>query len=312
MSLSLAPDSASSIAPSVDLLFYSLLALSALVIIGVSAFIVVFAVRYRRGSAVARRDITRRPKWELTWTLVPLALFLGICAWAGKLYFELYSPPGDAQPVYVVAKQWMWKIQHPGGQREINQLHVPRGRPVKLIMTSQDVIHSFFVPAFRIKQDVVPGRYTSAWFTATKDGEYELLCAEYCGTDHSKMGGRVVVMGPQEYQRWLHAQPASEGLAAQGERRFREFGCSGCHGPNSAVHAPSLEGVFGGPVHLQSGETVIADERYIRDSILQPARQVVAGYQPLMPSFQGQIDEAQMLQLIAYIQSIGDRERNEP
>ncbi len=312
MSFSLVPAEASSIAGSIDVLFYSLLALSVLVIAGISFFLVLFSVRYRRGSRAERKNVTRRPKWELAWTLLPLAMFLGIFAWAGKLYFDLYSPPADALPVYVVAKQWMWKVQHPGGQREINQLHVPRGQPVKLIMTSQDVIHSFFVPAFRVKQDVLPGRYTTLWFEATQDGRFELFCAEYCGTDHSKMRGQVVVMEPADYQQWLQEQPAQQGMAADGARRFHEFGCSGCHGANSTVHAPPLEGVFGKLVHLQSGETVLADERYIRDSVLQPRRQVVAGYAPIMPSFKGQIGEEQLAQLIAYIKSLGDQEGNQP
>lgn len=312
MSLKLIPEQASSVAPSIDVLFYTLLALSVLVIVGVTVAIVWFSVRYRRGAAVERKDVVRRPRWELTWTLIPLALFLGVCVWAGKLYFDLYTPPRDALPVYVVGKQWMWKVQHPGGQREINQLHVPRGTPVKLIMTSEDVIHSFFVPPFRIKQDVVPGRYTTAWFTATRDGEFELFCAEFCGTDHSKMIGRVVVMEPQAYQRWLQDNLSGKGLAAQGSELFRSLGCSGCHSANSSVHAPLLEGVFGGQVHLQNGETVVANERYIRDSILQPASQIVAGYQPIMPSFKGQVDEEQLLKLVAYIQSIGVREGNQP
>lgn len=312
MSLTLIPEQASSMAPAVDLLFYSLLALSVLVILGVSVAIVWFSVRYRKGSRAERKNVFRRPAWELSWTLIPLGLFLGVSAWGGKLYFDLYSPPHDALPIYVVAKQWMWKVQHPGGQREINQLHVPRGRPVKLIMTSEDVIHSFFVPPFRVKQDVVPGRYTSAWFTATRAGDFELFCAEYCGTDHSQMIGRIVVLEPQAYQGWLQDHGTGQGLAVQGANLFRSFGCSGCHSANSSVHAPLLQGVFGRPVHLQSGDTVVADERYIRDSILQPAKQVVAGYEPIMPSFEGQIDEEQLLQLVAYIQSIGDQEGNPP
>jgi len=312
VSAAFAPIEASSVAPSVDLLFYSLLALSSLVVVGVMAFILVFAVRYRRGSRVERKNVTRRLSWELAWTLIPLGLFLGICAWAGKLYFDLYSPPAAALPIYVVAKQWMWKLQHPEGQREINQLHVPRGVPIKLIMTSQDVIHSFYVPAFRIKQDVLPGRYTTAWFEATRDGSFDLLCAEYCGTEHSMMRGQVVVMEPQAYQDWLQAHPAEQGLAAQGAQRFREYGCSGCHGPNSTVHAPPLAGVFGKPVQLQDGSRAIADETYLLDSMLQPTKQVVAGYAPIMPSFRGQIPEEQLLQIIAYIKSISEPQGNPP
>ena len=204
----------------IDTLFYALLGLSTVVVLGVASMIVIFAVRYRRGSNAPRSGEVRQLRWELGWTLIPLALFLAIFVWAAWLYFILYTPPGDAMPVYVVGKQWMWQMQHVDGQREINQLHVPVGRPVKLIMTSQDVIHSFFVPAFRVKQDVLPGRYTTLWFEATKPGEYHLFCAEYCGTDHARMGGSVIALRAEDYRHWLGGHPATQGLAAQGERLF--------------------------------------------------------------------------------------------
>jgi cytochrome c oxidase subunit 2 len=299
------PAGASSFAGDVDTLFYSLLALSTVVILGIIVAMVFFSVRYRRGSSAERGHRPHTRRWELGWSLIPLALFLGIFAWSARLYFTLYEPPDGALPVYVVAKQWMWKIQHTSGQREINELHVPAGQPVKLVITSEDVIHSFFVPAFRIKRDAVPGVYATAWFEATKPGSFPLFCAEYCGTDHSRMTGRVVVMRAEDYQAWLQAHPTSRGLAHTGERLFREHGCSGCHGPNSTVKAPPLEGVFGRSVPLQSGERVMADARYIRDSILLPRKQVVAGYPPIMPSFKGQVSEQDLLALIAYIESIG-------
>jgi cytochrome c oxidase subunit 2 len=199
-------------------------------------------------------------------------------------------------------------VQHPGGQREINTLHVPLGEDVKLIMTSQDVIHSFYVPAFRVKQDVLPGRYTVLWFTATRAGDYQLYCAEYCGTDHARMFGHVIALAPPQYQRWLDAQGATTTMAAHGEALFRALGCSGCHGANASVHAPALEGLYGRPVPLADGTTIIADDRYLRDSILLPKRQVAAGYEPIMPSFAGQVDEAEVLDLIAYIRHLGGKE----
>ena len=305
MSFYAPPVEASSIAGDIDVLFYVLLALSTLVVLGIFVMLVVLSVRYRRGSAAPRDHALRTLRWELAWTLIPLALFLGVFAWSARLYFNLYNPPPDATPVYVVGKQWMWKIQHASGQREINELHVPVDRAVKLILTSEDVIHSFFIPAFRIKQDAVPGRYTTTWFQATRPGTYRLFCAEYCGTDHARMGGRVVVMRERDYQAWLQSHPASQALARTGEKRFREYGCSGCHGASSTVHAPPLEGVFGRMVHLQDGGQVTADEEYVRDSILLPRKQVVAGYAPIMPTFQGQVSEQDLLALIAYIKSIG-------
>jgi cytochrome c oxidase subunit 2 len=201
----------------------------------------------------------------------------------------------------------MWKIQHPEGNREINELHVPLGRIVKLTMTSQDVIHSFFLPAFRVKQDVVPGRYTTEWFKASRLGTYHLFCSEFCGTQHSAMGGRIIVMDPAAYEEWLvRGQPGST-LVQSGERLFRELGCSGCHVGPSIVRAPPLEGLFGMPVPLDNGQVVIADEAYLRDSILFPAKQIVGGYTNDMPSFQGRVSEEELLQLIAYIKSLGAR-----
>ena len=222
--------------------------------------------------------------------------------------------PARAINIYVVGRQWMWKFQHPSGQREINELHVPLGQPIRLVMASQDVIHSFYVPAFRIKMDVIPGRYTETWFEATKTGEYHMHCTEYCGAQHATMGGRVVVMEPVQYQAWLSGasgreatgttdEPAS--LAAAGEATFQQLGCSGCHRPDGGGAGPSLVGIFGQPQPLEGGQTAIADEQYIRESILRPNVQIVAGYQPIMPSYEGQISEEQLLQLIEYIRSQG-------
>ena len=308
---------ASSLAGEYDLLLYSLLGLCALVGGAVALLIVVFSLRYRRGSPAPRRPrIGRRTAhfMEIGWMLVPLALFLGLFAWGGKLYLRMYSPPADALVIQGVAKQWMWKFQHPGGQREINRLHVPAGHPVRLRLASQDVIHSFYVPAFRVKRDVLPWHYSELWFEAEEPGRYHLLCAEYCGTEHSAMRGQVVVLAPQDYARWLEGQGIEDSPAQRGEALFRAHGCSGCHGAQAQVRAPDLDGLYGRPVPLASGGTVRADETYLRDAILQPQRHVVAGYAPVMPAYAGQIDEAEIFDLIAYLRSLeasGDNPRGE-
>ncbi|MEI7035331.1 cytochrome c oxidase subunit II [Fulvimonas yonginensis] len=293
---------ASTLAPKVDHLFDTLLLLCAVVVVGVFAVMIVFCVKYRRGSEAVRTPPRQHLGVELTWTLVPFALFMGIFGWSMHLWIQLRVPPRDAAPVYVVAKQWMWKVQHPGGQREIDQLHVPVGQPVRLVMTSRDVIHSFYVPAFRVKQDVLPDRYTQLWFTATQAGSYDLFCAEFCGTDHSRMRGRVIAMPPADYARWLHAHQGT-GLAAQGAALFRQLGCSGCHDPRSGVHAPDLYGLYGRTVPLADGAQVLADERYLHDSILLPKKQIAAGYAPIMPSFEGRIGEEDVLALVAYLKT---------
>ena len=294
---------ASGFAGRVDGLFYALLGLSGVVVLGVFTVMIWFCVKYRHGSPANREGESHRHLGvELAWTLIPMAMFIGLFAWSVDLWMVLRTPPADATPVYVVAKQWMWKVQHLGGQREINTLHVPLGQPVRLVMTSQDVIHSFYVPAFRVKQDVLPGRYTELWFTATRTGTFPLFCAEFCGTDHSRMGGNVVVQAPTEFARWLQAN-AGIGLAAQGAALFRQFGCSGCHDPQSGVHAPDLDDLYGSTVPLADGSQVRADERYLHDSIMLPQLQVAAGYAPVMPSYQDRIDESDVLALVAYLKS---------
>ena len=270
--------------------------------------VVVFAVRYRRGSNVDRTPPRALRGLEIWWTLTPLAIFFGIYGWAAHDYVTLADPPPDALPVSVVAKQWMWKLQQRNGRREINELHVPQGEPVVLTMTSQDAIHSFFVPAFRIKQDVLPGRYTRLWFTATQLGEFPLLCSEYCGSQHSEMTGRIVVMTPADYGRWLASGAAQPSMAQYGFALFRQLGCSGCHDARSTIHAPLLDGVYGRTVHLQDGRTVVADANYLRDSIVVPAKDVVAGFAPVMPSFAGQVSEEDLQALIAYLQSTSQRD----
>jgi cytochrome c oxidase subunit 2 len=301
----LLPETASSVAPEVDALFYFLVAVTVFFTVGISIAIIYFAIRYRRRSDDERpKEIHGSLALELTWTLVPLGLVVIMFVWGAKVFFHMNRPPDDAMTVTVVAKRWMWKLQHPTGQREINELHVPVGRAVKLVITSEDAIHSFFVPAFRIKKDAVPGRYNVAWFRATKTGRYHLFCAEYCGTEHARMRGSVVVMEPEAYRAWLAGGPPAESPVAAGERLFTELNCITCHRPDSAGRGPVLTGIFGRRIRLAEGGTVEADEAYVRESIVNPAAKVVAGYQPVMPTFQGQVSEEQLIALVAYIQSL--------
>lgn len=254
-------------------------------------------------------------KLEIAWTVIPFFIFLGLFFWAAEVFFGMSRPPANAADVYIVGKQWMWKIQHADGRREINELHLAVGQPVKLIMTSQDVIHDFFIPGFRSKQDVVPGRYTTEWFTPTEPGQYHLFCAQYCGTNHSLMVGTIYVMEPAEHARWLASQPTPDSLVATGERAFRTRGCSGCHAASAAIRAPLLEGLYGRQVPLADSTLVTADDQYLRDSILLPNKQIAAGYQPIMPTYQGQISEEELNAIIAYLKSLtsgesrGARER---
>jgi cytochrome c oxidase subunit 2 len=307
-SLPLFPEVASTIAGRVDALYYFLVVVSGFFAGLIFLLIFSFAVRFRRRSEDEQPpQILGNIALEVTWIAIPFILVMIMFVWGASLYFTVTHPPAGALEVFVVGKQWMWKFQHPEGRREINELHVPAGYPVKLTLTSQDVIHSFYVPAFRIKMDAVPGQYHVTWFQATKPGRFHLFCAEYCGTSHAGMGGWVEVMKPSDYEQWLQTGAVEEPLVAAGERLFQGLGCSGCHSPNSAVHAPRLDGIYGRPVPLQSGHVVIADEGYIRDSILLPQKDVVAGYVPIMPSFQGRISEEELMQLIAYIRSLGVR-----
>ena len=264
-----------------------------------------FLFNYRRGKPANRQPV-QLPMFaiEITWTVIPTLLLMGFFAWGATHYFTIERPPPNGMEINVIGKQWMWKIQHPEGNREINELHVPVGRIVKLRLASQDVIHSFFLPEFRIKQDVVPGRYTTEWLKAKRAGTYRLFCSEFCGTQHSGMIGHVVVMELAEYEEWLIRGEPGSTLVQEGERLYRELGCSGCHAGQSVVRAPPLEGVFGKPVPLQSGEVVLADEGYIRDSILLPAKQIVGGYTNDMPSFQGRVSEEELLELVAYIKAL--------
>jgi cytochrome c oxidase subunit 2 len=299
--LPLLPQQASTIAGEVDGVFWMLTAVSAFFSTLIAFLVIYFAIRYRR-----RADDERPPAvegalaLEITWTVIPFIIAMFIFVWSATVYVRLYRVPDNAMQIFVVAKQWMWKLQHLEGQREINELHVPVGRPVKLTMTSEDVIHSFFVPAFRIKQDVLPGRYTTVWFEATTPGVYHLFCTEYCGPQHAGMIGSVVVLEPAQYEAWLSGG-VKKSLASAGETLFQQLGCASCHREDSGGRGPSLAGLFGTEVKLENGATAIADESYVRESILNPQAKMVAGYQPIMPTFKGLVSEEQLLQLLAFI-----------
>jgi cytochrome c oxidase subunit 2 len=299
------PPEASSFAGSVDALYGFMIALTAFFSLLIGTLVVYFAIKYRRRSADEVSEYVKETRvLEIIWTLIPVGIVLVIFFWGARLYFTITRPPADAIDVYVTGKQWMWKIQHADGHREMNELHVPIGQAVRLTMASEDVIHSFYVPAFRFKRDVVPGRFSTAWFEATLPGKYHLFCAEYCGTRHSNMIGWVYAMKPADYQAWLAGGVPGETLASAGAKLFVQQACNTCHGEQKGARGPSLNGVFGRPVHLQNGATVIADEAYIRESITNPHAKLVAGYPPIMPTFQGLIGEEGLLQLIAYIKSL--------
>jgi cytochrome c oxidase subunit 2 len=312
MTIPVFPDQASTSAAHVDALYLVLTALSLLFVALIGLPIIYFLFKYRRGHVADRTPLRISTNLiEVTWTVIPLLLMTVVFAWGARVYFEVEVPPAGAMELNVVGKQWMWKVQHPEGNREINELHVPAGRDIKLTLASEDVIHSFFIPAFRLKQDVVPGRFVTEWFKPTRVGTYHLFCAELCGADHSKMTGTIYVMEPARYEAWLAQGSPANTMAENGARLFRELGCSGCHSGTGTVRAPPLEGLYGRLVPLQSGEIVRADDKYIRDSILLPASQVTAGYQPVMPTFQGRLSEDDLFQLIAYIKSISRKAPDE-
>jgi len=303
--LPLFPPQASTLAPQVDALFFFMLGVSAFFSLLIAGLIVYFAIKYHRRSEDEETEQVHEPMaLELTWTMVPLALTMVMYAWGASVFFTAVRPPRDALEVYVVGKQWMWKFQHAEGQREIDELHVPLGRPVRPTMTSEDVIHSFFVPAFRVKQDVLPGRYTTTWFNATRQGTYHLFCAEYCGTQHSGMIGQVVVMEPTQYEMWLGAGAVGGSLSSAGEKLFQDLACNSCHTGDAQARGPNLQGLFGRSVALEGGGTTVADESYIRESVLDPRAKIAAGYQPIMPTYEGLVTEEQLLALVAYLKSL--------
>ena len=295
----------------IDTLYFALVAIAAFFTCLISVLILYFSVRYRKSRNPHATQIHGSTALELLWTGIPLGIVMIIFVWSAVLFYIQTRPPKGSMEIYTVAKQWMWKFEHASGQREINQLHVPAGRDVRMIMTSQDVIHSFFVPAFRIKADVLPGRYTSTWFHPTVPGTYHLFCAQYCGTNHAQMVGEVIVMDPADYDRWA-ASGVDGSLANAGEKSFQQYGCSMCHRTDMAGRAPNLIGLYGKPVLLDDGRTVTADESYIRESILNPGVKIVSGFKNIMPTFQGVLSEEEVIGLVAYVKALGNGSANLP
>jgi len=304
--LPLFPEQASSVAGEVDALYLTLVALTVFFGTLISALLVYFAIRYRKASRVDRLNpIHHSLPLELTWSIIPLGITMIIFGWGASLYFHIYRPPDDAMPINVVGKQWMWKLQHINGRREINELHVPVGRAVRIMLTSEDVIHSFYIPAFRVKVDAVPGRYNQVWFKPTKPGRYHLFCAEYCGTKHSRMIGWVHVMEPSDFQAWMGGATAGLSPVAAGETLFTNLGCATCHAADDTGRGPSLKGIYGRAVRMTGGEIVTADDNYLRESIVEPMAKQAEGYKPVMPTFKGLVTEEGVMQIIEYIKSIG-------
>ncbi len=299
------PEQASNFAGHVDALFSYILVTSIFFTVLVTLVIIFMAFRFRRKrDSEIGAEIEGNTALEIGWTLIPLILALGMFAWGAVIYVHYRTAPKDTLDIYVVGKQWMWKLQQPNGRKEINELHIPVNRDIKLILGSEDVIHNFYVPAFRVKMDVVPGRYNTMWFRPTKVGKYHFFCSQYCGTNHAVMGGWVTVMDPAEYAAWLADEGGDVNPVSAGEKLFIQLACTTCHVANGTGRGPSLNGVFGNKVLLADGSTVTADEAYIRESILEPKAKIVAGYQPVMPTFQGLVTEEQILNLTAYIKSL--------
>jgi cytochrome c oxidase subunit 2 len=298
------PREASTIAPYMDALYFFLLAMTIVGLLLVGAILVAFSMRYRKSVHPVATQIEGSTLLEATWTIIPLAIFLVTFVWGALLYFRIYNPPANSMNIYIVGKQWMWKAEHPGGQHEINSLHVPTGRPVQLTMISQDVFHSFSIPDFRVKREVIPGRYSTVWFEATTPGTYHIFCTQYCGTNHSAMIGEVTVLTPADYEKWTQESTSGMSLAQNGERLFASMGCNACHSGNAAARGPNLAGVYGSTLQLTSGGQAQVTDGYLRDAILNPSAHVTAGYAPIMPTYQGQISEDGLIDLVEYIKSI--------
>ena len=303
------PPEASKQAPQVDalLVFMTLVSLVGLVLVGL--LVTAFGIMYRKEKHPVAVQIEGSTLLEATWTIIPLGLFLIMFVWGSVLYFRIYTPPANAMNIYIVGKQWMWKAEHPGGQHEINELHVPTGRPIQLTMISQDVFHSYSIPAFRVKREAIPGRYTTVWFEPTLPGTYHLFCTQYCGTQHAMMVGDVVVQTPDDYKKWLGESTSGVSLAQNGERLFASLSCNACHNGQPDSRGPSLAGVYGSKLALTSGQSVQVDEAYLRQAILNPSQHITQGYAPIMPTYQGQISEEGLISLVEYIKNLNTNYR---
>ncbi len=300
------PEQASTFAWQVDWLYFYMLAVSTIVGIGIVLAIIFFFVKYREKEKYATgAEIHGSIGLETTWSIIPFIFAMTVFVGGAYVFYNQTRPPADTTEIYVVGKQWMWKFQHGSGQREINELHVPVGRNIKLTMTTEDVLHDLYVPAFRTKMDVIPGRYTVLWFNATKPGKYHLYCAEYCGLNHSGMGGWVYVMEQRDFDNWLSGNVSGQTPVQAGQDLFQtKLGCASCHEGGASQRGAKLEGIYGTDIKLTNGQTVKADDEYIRNSILNPSGQIVEGFQPIMPTFKGQVTEEQLVSLVAYIKSL--------
>jgi cytochrome c oxidase subunit 2 len=298
------PRQASTIAPYTDALYFFLVLITVVGLLLVGALVFGFAVRYRKERNPVATQVEGSTLLEATWTIIPLALFLIVFVWGALLYFRIYNPPANAMNIYVVGKQWMWKSEHPGGQHEINNLHVPAGVPIQLTMISQDVFHSFSIPDFRVKREVIPGRYSTVWFEATTPGTYHIFCTQYCGTKHSGMIGEVTVLTPDEYKKWTEGSTSGMSLAQNGERLFASMGCNACHTGGPGARGPSLANVYGSKIRMANGSEVQVNEAFLRDAILNPSQHAMAGYAPIMPTYQGQISEEGLIDLVEFIKSL--------
>jgi cytochrome c oxidase subunit II len=308
-SFALFPPEASSIAPYTDALYFFLVLISLAGLVIVAILLVTFSLLYRKDKNPEPTQIEGSTLLEATWTIIPLGLFMICFVWGALLYFRIYNPPTNAMNIYIVGKQWMWKAEHPGGQHEINALHIPVNRPIQLTMISQDVFHSFSIPAFRVKREVIPGRYSTVWFEATQTGTYHLFCTQYCGTDHSAMIGDIVVMGQDEYKAWLAASTSGASLAQNGERLFASLSCNACHSGDAAARGPNLANVYGSKIQLSNGSFTTADDAFLRESILNPSMHTIAGYAPIMPTYQGQISEEGLIDVVEYIKNLNSNYR---
>jgi len=303
------PREASTVAPYMDQLYLFLIGITIVGLALVMALIFGFSYRYRKQVHPVAEQIEGSTLLEATWTIIPLGIFLVTFVWGAFLYFRIYTPPTNSMNIYIVGKQWMWKAEHPGGQHEINELHVPVGRPIQLTLISQDVFHSYSLPEFRVKREVIPGRYTTVWFEATNPGTYHLFCTQYCGTDHSRMIGEVTAMLPEEYKKWTEQSTSGMSLAQNGERIFASMGCNACHSGNPAARGPNLAGVYGSKIQLANGSVQLADEAFIRDTILNPSQHLPAGYAPIMPTYKGQISEDGLIDLVEYLKQLNTNYR---
>src|SRR5580700_1587743 len=302
--IALFPPEASKIAPEMDALYFFMVLVSLIGLTIVVLLVVSFSILYSRKRHPQAVQIEGSTVLEATWTIIPLGLFLVMFVWGSLLYFRIYTPPANAMNIYVVGKQWMWKVEHPGGQHEINSLHVPTGRPIQITLISQDVFHSFSIPAFRVKREAIPGRYSTVWFEATTPGTYHLFCTQYCGTNHSQMIGDVVVMTPDDFKKWLDGSTSGNSLAQDGERLFASLSCNACHNTRPDARGPSLANVYHSRLTLSSGQAITADDAYLRQAILNPSQHTIQGFAPIMPPYQGQVSEEGVIALVEYIKNL--------